>query len=108
MDAEESLHRLPLMTSTRVLLSPLLVGRDDVLALMTRKTSEALAGRGQTLLIGGEAGIGKSRIVGTVIRQARQVGFRVAKGDINAGDQLIPLYTLVVQLGWVDSYAGHA
>jgi DNA-binding CsgD family transcriptional regulator len=77
-----------------MLLSPVLVGRDEVLASMTRRIGEAKAGRGSTVLLAGEAGIGKSRIVGTVTRQARQAGFRHAKGDINAGDQLIPLYTL--------------
>jgi len=76
---------------TRTLLSPVVVGRDEVLALLARKTGEALAGHGQSLLIAGEAGIGKSRIVGAVIRQARQVGFRHAKGDINPQDHLVSL-----------------
>ena len=82
------------MTSARVLQSPVVVGRDDVLALMARKTGEAAAGRGQTVLIAGEGGIGKSRIIGTVIRQARQAGFRHAKGDINPGDHLVSLLTI--------------
>ena len=76
---------------TRTLQSPVVVGRDEVLALLARKTGEALAGHGQSLLIAGEAGIGKSRIVGAVIRQARQVGFRHAKGDINPQDHLVSL-----------------
>ena len=82
------------MGSSRVLLSPVVVGRDDVLASMARKTGEALAGRGQTVLIAGEAGIGKSRIVGTAIRQAVQAGFRYAKGDINPQDQLVSLMSI--------------
>jgi predicted ATPase len=82
------------MTSIRTLQSPVVVGRDDVLALMARKTGEAAAGRGQTILIAGEAGIGKSRIVGTVIRQARAAGFRHAKGDINPQDQHVMLLSL--------------
>jgi len=80
--------------STRTLLSPVVVGRDDVLALVARKTGEAAAGHGQCLLIAGEAGIGKSRIVGTIIRQAVQAGFRSAKGDINAQDQLVSLMSI--------------
>jgi DNA-binding CsgD family transcriptional regulator len=79
---------------TRTLQSPVVVGRDEVLALLARKTGEVLAGHGQSLLIAGEAGIGKSRIVGTVIRQARQAGFRHAKGDINPQDQLVSLLSI--------------
>jgi DNA-binding CsgD family transcriptional regulator len=82
------------MTLTRVLQSPVVVGRDDVLTLMARKIGEAAAGRGQTILIAGEGGIGKSRIVGTVIRQARQAGFRHAKGDVNPQDQLVSLLSI--------------
>ena len=94
MDIGACLHRLPRMTSTRPLQSPVVVGRDGVLALMARKTGEAAAGHGQTVLIAGEAGIGKSRIIGTVIRQARQAGFRHAKGDINPQDQHVMLLSL--------------
>jgi DNA-binding CsgD family transcriptional regulator len=82
------------MTSTRPLQSPVVVGRDDVLALVARKTGDAGAGRGQCLLIAGEAGIGKSRIVGTIIRQAVQAGFRYAKGDINRQDLLVSLMSI--------------
>jgi DNA-binding CsgD family transcriptional regulator len=75
----------------RTLQSPVVVGRDEVLALLARKTGEVAAGHGQTILIAGEAGIGKSRIVGAVVRQARQAGYRHAKGDINPQDQLVSL-----------------
>lgn len=40
-----------------------LVGRDDVLALADRRWAEAGEGHGQFLLIAGEAGIGKSRML---------------------------------------------
>lgn len=40
-----------------------LVGREDVLALATRRWAEASGGSGQFLLIAGEAGIGKSRML---------------------------------------------
>jgi len=94
MDTPNGRIRLGRMTTSRMLLSPVLVGRDAVLATMARKTGEALAGRGQTVLIAGEAGIGKSRIVGTAIRQAVQAGFRYAKGDINPQDQLVSLMSI--------------
>ena len=44
-----------------------LVGRDEVLALAARRWSEVTAGQGQTLLIAGEAGIGKSRILNEIV-----------------------------------------
>lgn len=40
-----------------------LVGRDDVLALADRRWAESVAGHGQFLLVAGEAGIGKSRML---------------------------------------------
>lgn len=40
-----------------------LVDRDDVLALAARRWAESAAGSGQLLLIAGEAGIGKSRML---------------------------------------------
>ena len=43
-------------------LSPILVGRDEVLALADARLAEAAAGRGSTLLIAGEAGVGKTRL----------------------------------------------
>jgi class 3 adenylate cyclase/tetratricopeptide (TPR) repeat protein len=40
-----------------------LVGRDEEVALMQRRWNQAKAGMGQVVLINGEAGIGKSRLV---------------------------------------------
>lgn len=79
------------MTATRQLQSPLLVGRDSVLSLIERRTSEAKAGRGRLLLFAGEAGIGKSRVIAAAIRGAAADGFRVAKGDLAPQDLLVPL-----------------
>lgn len=44
-------------------MSPVLVGRDDVLALALRRWLGAVGGTGHLLLIAGEAGIGKTRIL---------------------------------------------
>jgi len=82
------------MTAARQLQSPLLVGRDSVLALIERRTSEAKAGRGRLVVFAGEAGIGKSRVIGAAIRNATADGFRYAKGDLAPQDLLVPLASL--------------
>jgi ATP/maltotriose-dependent transcriptional regulator MalT len=46
--------------------SPVIVGRDDLLALARRRLAEAAAGAGQLLLLAGEAGIGKTRLLDAV------------------------------------------
>lgn len=46
-----------------LIISPELVGRADQIMVLTRSIEQALAGHGQTVLITGEAGIGKSRLV---------------------------------------------
>lgn len=75
----------------RQFLSPLLVGRDAMLATGERRVAEAKAGRGGLLLFAGEAGIGKTRLLKAAIRQGVLAGFRSAKGDLAPQDSLVPL-----------------
>jgi DNA-binding CsgD family transcriptional regulator len=82
------------MPRMRPALSPLLVGRDDLLVLADRRIGEAAAGHGHLLLVAGEPGIGKTRIVGAAIHKARAAGFRVAKGDLSPQDVLVPLASI--------------
>jgi class 3 adenylate cyclase len=46
-----------------------LVGRDEEVALLTRRWEQAKAGDGQIVLISGEPGIGKSRIAETIVER---------------------------------------
>ena len=46
-----------------------LVGREEEIALLTRRWERAKAGDGSVVLIGGEPGIGKSRIAQTLLEQ---------------------------------------
>ena len=57
------------------LICPVLVGRDDLLALADRRLGDARAGRGELLFLAGEAGIGKTRLLDAVQRRAAAVGF---------------------------------
>ena len=78
-------------------ISPVLVGRDDLLALAERAMDRARAGSGRLVLLAGEAGIGKSRLLGTIARRAGMAGIPRATaaafpGDIElAGGLLIDL-----------------
>ena len=64
---------------------PLLVGRDDLLDLVDRRLDEVVAGRGQFLLLAGEAGIGKSRFLGAISRKAEERGFATSWGAARPG-----------------------
>ena len=57
------------------LVCPVLVGRDDLLALAARRIEEAGAGRGHVLFLAGEAGVGKTRLLGSIERLAAASGF---------------------------------
>ena len=82
------------MAQPRQLQSPLLVGRDAMLATAERQIAEAKAGRGGLLLFAGEAGVGKTRLLKATIRQAALAGFRYTKSDIAPQDSLVPLDSL--------------
>ena len=62
-----------------------LVGRDSEMALLTGLIREVAKGRGSSVLIEGEPGIGKSALVRAAVAEAPQVGCQVFWG---AGDEL--------------------
>jgi len=55
----------------RTLQSPVLIGREEFLALADRRLAAAAEGRGHLLLVAGEAGIGKTRLLAAVAAAAR-------------------------------------
>jgi DNA-binding CsgD family transcriptional regulator len=57
-----------------------IVGRSAELATAGRLLRRALDGEPVVLVVGGEAGIGKSRLVGAVAADARTLGFRLGAG----------------------------
>jgi DNA-binding CsgD family transcriptional regulator/tetratricopeptide (TPR) repeat protein len=69
-----------------VIQSPVLVGRDAFLTLIERRLADAAAGSGQLLFVAGEAGIGKTRLLGVIARQAHASGFAVARAAAFPGD----------------------
>jgi len=62
-----------------------LVGRDSEMALLTELVREVSAGRGSSVLIEGEPGIGKSALVRAVMAETPDAGCQVFWG---AGDEL--------------------
>ena len=55
-----------------------LIGRDSELAMLDRLVAETAAGRGSTVLIEGEPGIGKSALVRTSLANAGPVGCEIS------------------------------
>ena len=60
--------------------SPIFVGRGLELDRMAVALDDAAGGRSQLLLVGGEAGVGKTRFVEEVVRRARERGGRTLVG----------------------------
>ena len=83
------------MQSTSTLVSPVLVGRDDLLQLGERRLDEVARGRGHVLFLAGEAGIGKTRLLGALTRAAAARGFTVATADLGPGDTEVPAALLI-------------
>ncbi|MGE5136260.1 MAG: helix-turn-helix transcriptional regulator [Gemmatimonadota bacterium] len=73
-----------------------LIGRDSELARLARLVTDAAAGRGNSVLIEGEPGIGKSALVRAALTDAAGLGCQVYWG---AGDELGQALPL---LPWLD------
>lgn len=78
------------MTRLGPLLSPILVGRDHLLDQAERRVAEAAQHHGQLLLLAGEAGIGKSRLIAAIERKAVAAGFRASAGLVAPQDRDVP------------------
>ncbi len=63
------------------LVSPVLVGRQGEVQTLSHALDRLLAGEQATIVVGGEAGVGKSRLVHELVGEARQAGARVLVGS---------------------------
>src|SRR3954469_19158156 len=73
------------------LVSPLFVGRETELATMTTALESAVAGTPTVVLLGGEAGVGKTRLVEEAAERAHAAGARVLAGScIELGGEGLP------------------
>ncbi len=87
-DVMPAIDPLPMIgrMATRVS-SPVLIGRDMELRALLSAWRAAVEGRPSTVLVGGEAGIGKSRLIAELGRAAREDGGAVLEGaSVSLGD----------------------
>jgi len=70
------------------------VGREEEMRKLRRASSAALAGMGQLVAIGGEPGIGKSRLVHESSRELVNDGFRVAVSQCFLDKRAMPHFAL--------------
>ena len=79
--------------------SPTFVGRAEQLAAFDESLAGAAAGKPSLLLLSGESGVGKSRLVAEFASRTRAAGARVLCGDcIELGDGELPYAPIVAAL----------
>jgi len=74
-----------------------LIGRTPETGLLRQALDQAIAGRGQVVVIRGEAGIGKSRLIGALGADATAAGARLILGRSYESEQVLPFGP------WVDA-----
>lgn len=87
--------------------SPVLVGRERELDLLVAALDRATAGQGGLVLVDGDAGIGKTRLIEDFCALARERGARVLSGGcLPFADSVpyAPMLTLLHQLGPDDDH----
>jgi DNA-binding CsgD family transcriptional regulator len=88
-----------LVDMTATLASPTFVGRTEELARLAAAGDRAAGGTPTAVLIGGEAGVGKTRLVGEVVAGARAAGATVlAGGCVELGGEGVPFAPLIEAL----------
>ena len=82
------------MSRTRTVECPIIVGRDDVLELLDAAVAAGAKGRGRTLFLSGQAGLGKTRLIWATVRKAEAAGIRVGAGSVAPQDHSVPLASI--------------
>jgi DNA-binding CsgD family transcriptional regulator len=80
----------PSMTSGRPVLCPILIGRDDEMRVLAEAMHGARAQNGSSIIILGEAGVGKSRLARETADLAQSRGLRVLWGRCVEGGDTTP------------------
>jgi len=82
-----------------------MVGRDQELALVLERWRQSVAGEGQAVLIVGEAGIGKSRLVQALLEETAEDSHIVLRYQCSPLYIGTPLWPVVQQLGFAAGLA---
>lgn len=75
-----------------------LIGRDPEIARLARAREEAWEGHVHVVLVSGEAGIGKTRLLERIAVEASASGGRVLTGRFHETEQMLPYQ------GWIDAF----
>ncbi|WP_426519955.1 helix-turn-helix transcriptional regulator [Diaminobutyricibacter sp. McL0618] len=73
----------------QIRISPVPVGRDDLLALAQRRWTAAVAGTGHLLLLAGEAGIGKTRLLDDISERLAGIENRISASAFRRGTEIV-------------------
>lgn len=86
------------MSIARVL-CPALVGRESEISLLEDALLSALRGDGGVVIVGGEAGMGKTRLVTDLAAQARRLGCVVVSGACSEAELSLPYLPFLEAIG---------
>lgn len=76
--------------------SPVFIGRREEMAVLSGALEQAAAGDPGFVLLGGEAGVGKTRLLGELTARAQDAGMRVLAGQcVEPGAEGLPLAPLM-------------
>jgi class 3 adenylate cyclase/tetratricopeptide (TPR) repeat protein len=82
-----------------------LVGREEEIALLLRRWEEAKEAEGQVVLVGGEAGIGKSRLTGALRERLAQDRYALLRYQCSPYHVSSALYPVIEQFERVAGFA---
>lgn len=83
------------MVVDRNIVCPVLIGRTAHVASLDEALKHAVAGEGATVLVAGEAGVGKSRLLRAATIAAREKGLLVLQGTSFETDRALPFAPLL-------------
>jgi class 3 adenylate cyclase/tetratricopeptide (TPR) repeat protein len=79
--------------------SPVMVGRDRELALLEEALLSSMRGDARIVVLGGEAGVGKSRLTAELLRRAVSFGCVTLVGECSETDLSLPYLPFVEAIG---------
>src|SRR5678815_3115456 len=77
------------------ILCPNSIGRDEPLQELLKRLDNAIAGTGALVLVGGDAGVGKSRLVRDLKHESASRPVRVIEGRCSSTESSVPYAPLM-------------